>query len=385
MATYFTIPPYEDPSLSQLIEFVGLQGCRAFEEDYSIARSHKEYEKRLESSGWLENPESLIQRHIAKGKSAREVWDEIIVEHSTLLDLKYPQLTVDEISDNLKRACLCISRDVLSSSCTLLGNQSPTLALPQEMNLKKEIPKHFFLEPDFYLIPIVNAACYLGSKNWTAGYWYNICTPQSFIRTHYPTDIEAGGYLHDDPAYEYYDNVVSHIAALVGEYKNQSDDYATASTILRRHLQEGVVTVYGLEHGEGELKPVPWIFWGVGEIDPTCNRSYFFEKTNAQGHTWQQLRFLKKDVVAIWPTDNRKQKPEASYKEIELWYKEKWILDWKRFARHLHVKSHPSEKDDYLTARQIFGNSVGRDVMRELRRKYAPENWKSPGRRPTIA
>jgi hypothetical protein len=44
----------------------------------------------------------------------------------------------------------------------------------------------------------------------------------------------------------------------------------------------------------------------------------------------------------------------------------------------------PSSVEESEKAEQELGVSIPRDYLRELRKKFAPEHWKSPGRRQKI-
>jgi hypothetical protein len=75
-------------------------------------------------------------------------------------------------------------------------------------------------------------------------------------------------------------------------------------------------------------------------------------------------------------------RPDRSAKAVsakeERWYRDEYVPDCKKAG------TLPSREDDSAAA-QGAGLNLSRDRLRQLRKMYAPKNWKIPGRRKTGA
>lgn len=70
--------------------------------------------------------------------------------------------------------------------------------------------------------------------------------------------------------------------------------------------------------------------------------------------------------------------------DLRFWYQREWVngsyREWlKREGRPPGAT--PSAADDLIAARERFGKSVSRDMIRDVRRKFAPQDWKLAGKR----
>ena len=63
------------------------------------------------------------------------------------------------------------------------------------------------------------------------------------------------------------------------------------------------------------------------------------------------------------------------------WYRNEWIGAGKWRETVGAGKKSPSEEDDLQAARFAFGEYVSRQMIREARKKYAPSDWKLPGKK----
>jgi hypothetical protein len=69
-------------------------------------------------------------------------------------------------------------------------------------------------------------------------------------------------------------------------------------------------------------------------------------------------------------------RPKAPDAEVREWYKGTYIPDCQTAG------DRPSEERDQAAAKLKFGDKVRRDQIRDIRRDFAPEDWRKQGRRP---
>jgi len=74
---------------------------------------------------------------------------------------------------------------------------------------------------------------------------------------------------------------------------------------------------------------------------------------------------------------------QALHSALKQWYRDTWVKDgasdWlKQNGFH---KVNPSVSDDQAAAKEKFGASISREMIRSLRRELAPDCWKRAGKR----
>ena len=85
------------------------------------------------------------------------------------------------------------------------------------------------------------------------------------------------------------------------------------------------------------------------------------------------------------PRANLPVRGQALLSNVREWYREDWVKEGSH-AEWLKRKGRPSgttpsEKDDLDAARETCGRGVSRDMIRRLRKEFAPQEWTLSGRR----
>lgn len=75
---------------------------------------------------------------------------------------------------------------------------------------------------------------------------------------------------------------------------------------------------------------------------------------------------------------SERNKIEANFRFSEAEVRN-WYVDW--ISKNAATGSRPSRSDDIAAAKERFGRSISRDLLRQLRRELAPADWKQFGRR----
>ena len=138
-----------------------------------------------------------------------------------------------------------------------------------------------------------------------------------------------------------------------------------------------IVTVFGgvpWPEISDRIPPRFWrytINWDENLIRQTPLGNY--ERLN-ESETAREIRIERSKIEGIWGASNRSQSGRRfSGQKVTVAYKKR-VEDWPNNERC------PSRDDDFMWANEKFDDGVPRDFVRDLRRKYAPEYWKTSGR-----
>jgi hypothetical protein len=143
----------------------------------------------------------------------------------------------------------------------------------------------------------------------------------------------------------------------------------------------GLISVQGRATGLSDLGTIDRAAWKHIEIDPRfltlrVNQNVLFYNSISQ---WTEIEFSCFEILRQWPPKSESsaaisKSPKFSKAQVEAVYIQ-YVESWPAEA------APPTREDDLQAMQQKFGQGVSNPVIRDLRRRFAPIEWRKSGRR----
>jgi hypothetical protein len=205
--------------------------------------------------------------------------------------------------------------------------------------------------------------------------------------------------------------LVDHLSAHLQDARAQHDRLQQAADMLRQAIASGELAAYGWK-GElsvpSDLMPSiadarerippdacagPVTVTGIGILPVTNDEVRRVIVTPA----WSGIMIRADNLVRLWPSAStslqsavagpqaanntapdaetqQARRPQFDLPGLRLWFHN-------RFTRWPSNASYPTELEDWQAAQSDFEGHVPRGAIREMRKKFAPENWRKSGPR----
>lgn len=143
----------------------------------------------------------------------------------------------------------------------------------------------------------------------------------------------------------------------------------------------GLISVQGRAAGLSASATIDRAAWKCIEIDPRfltlrVNPIVLFYNTVSQ---WTKIEFSRFEILRQWPPKSESSQaisksPKFSKAQVE--------AEYVRYVEERsNDKNSPSREEDVKEIRKRLGDDIPRDIVYEARRDFAPEYWKTKGRR----